>query len=75
MIDPSTLPPTIPVPRAAEILGCSADALYAAIRADESPVSVLRIGRKIVVPTAPLLEQLGIAGAGTETPLLRSVSA
>lgn len=59
--DLAKLPPTITVPQAAEILGCSADALYAAIREGDAPVKALRIGRKIVVATAPLLEQLGVS--------------
>lgn len=54
------LPPTISVPEAADLLGVSSWTLYKAIREDASPIKILRIGRKIVVPTAPLLEQLGI---------------
>jgi hypothetical protein len=42
------------VPDTAEELGCSAWELYALIRRDESPVPIIRLGRKIVVPTAGL---------------------
>lgn len=59
--DLTELPPAITVPEAAEILGCSSSAAYEAIRAGDFPVPVLRIGRKIVVPSRPLLEQLGLA--------------
>lgn len=61
MIDVAQLPPTVDVPTAAQLLGCSTSALYEAIRSGDSPVNVLRIGRKIVVPTRPLLELLGLA--------------
>ena len=59
LVDPDDRP-TLTVPEAAEILGCSASALYEAIRAGDSPVRALHIGRKIVIPTRPLLEQLGV---------------
>lgn len=55
------LPPTLTVRDAAGILGCSTSALYDAIKADEAPVPFLRIGRKIVIPTRPMLELLGMA--------------
>lgn len=57
------LPPTLTVPKAAELLGCSPSAAYEAIRAGDFPVAVVRIGRKIVVPTRPLLNVLGIEAA------------
>ncbi len=63
------LPPTITVPEAAELLGLSTTALYAAIRAGECPVKVLRIGRRIVVPTRPLLELLGLAESDPTDPV------
>lgn len=54
------LPPTIDVPKAAELLGCSTWALYEAIRANDAPIKVLRIGRRIRIPSQPLLDLLGI---------------
>lgn len=60
MIDLEALPPTVTVPDAAEILGCSTSAAYEAIRAGDFPVPVLRIGRAIRVPSRPLLEALGL---------------
>lgn len=54
---------TYTVPEAAELLGCSPSAAYEAIKAGDFPVPVLRIGRKIVVPAAPLHAALGIEAA------------
>jgi predicted site-specific integrase-resolvase len=60
---PDPMPLTIPVAVAAEWVGCSTSAAYEAIRSGDFPVPVLRVGRKIVVPTRPLLEALGIEAA------------
>jgi excisionase family DNA binding protein len=59
--DLAELPPTLTVPEAAELLGCSPSALYESIRAGDAPVKVLRVGRAIRVPTKPTLELLGLA--------------
>jgi len=54
--------PTITVPEAGKILGLSrASAYEAAARGD---IPTLRIGRRIVVPTARLLAMLGLDGGG-----------
>jgi hypothetical protein len=53
------LPPTVDVRRAASLLGCSADALYDAINAGESPVPTLRVGRRVLIPVPGLLIALG----------------
>jgi excisionase family DNA binding protein len=50
--------PTVDVPTAAEFLGVHAQTLYAAIRAGESPVTVVKIGRKQRVVTAALVRLL-----------------
>lgn len=50
--------PVITVERAGEILGCSRARAYASANAGEIPT--LRLGRKIVVPTARLLALLGL---------------
>ena len=74
MIDLQAPPPTITVPEAAELLGCSSSALYEAIRDGDAPVKVLRVGRAIRIPTAPLLAELGITGSATPTgPHLQAV--
>lgn len=50
--------PTTSVEAAAEILGIGRSSYYAAIKNGELPA--LRIGRRIVVPTAPLRRLLGL---------------
>ncbi len=45
---------TCDVPSAAKILGVHPLTLYSAIRRGESPVPVIRIGRRILVPRAAL---------------------
>lgn len=57
-------PATITVTEAAELLGVSPWAAYQAIAADQFPVAVLRVGRRIVVPTAALERVLGLAEKG-----------
>lgn len=49
---------TITVPEAGAYYGLSRDAAYRAVAAKEIPS--LRIGRRVVVPVAKMLEQLGI---------------
>ena len=53
--------PTITVPEAADILGISRESAYKAARAGELPV--LMLGRRMVVPTAPLVRLLTDAHA------------
>ena len=55
-LDPSQTP-TVTVPEAAEVLGISRGVAYEAARTGELPT--LRLGRRLVVPTARLLEMLG----------------
>ncbi len=50
--------PTLPVPVAGGFLGLSRDSAYRAVRRGEIPS--IRLGRRIVVPTAGLLAMLGI---------------
>lgn len=60
--DPATLrqlPPTITVTQAAEVLGISRRAAYRAAHTGELPN--FRVGSRILVPTARLLELLGLA--------------
>jgi excisionase family DNA binding protein len=51
------LPPTISVEEAAELLGISRSAAYRAAKTGQ--LRTLRMGRKLRVPTAPLLRMLG----------------
>ncbi|MDK8831607.1 helix-turn-helix transcriptional regulator [Corynebacterium striatum] len=53
-------PATVSVRQAATLLGISFSSAYAAIRADNFPTKVIQIGGRYVVPTAPLLELLGL---------------
>lgn len=57
LIDLGRLPPTISVEEAAELLGVSRSAAYRAVKAGQ--LKTLRMGRKLRVPTAPLLRMLG----------------
>ena len=52
------LPPTIDVTLAAEILGISRGSAYEAVRRGEIPS--ISVGRRRLIPTAPLMEMLGI---------------
>jgi excisionase family DNA binding protein len=56
----AALPAVLDVPTAAKALGLSRTAAYELIRAGEWPTPVFRLGRLIRIPTAPLLELLGI---------------
>lgn len=49
--------PTVTVPQAGEILGISRGSAYEAAKRGEIPT--IRCGRRILVPTAKLLELLG----------------
>lgn len=51
---------SITVARAAELIGISHGGAYKAIREDKFPISVIRAGGRITVPTKPLLDLLGL---------------
>jgi excisionase family DNA binding protein len=53
----SDLPPTISVEEAAMLLGVSRSAAYRAAKAGQ--LVTFRVGRRLLVPTAPLLRMLG----------------
>lgn len=62
MTDMSALEsPTITVRPLAPILDCSPSSIYAAIREETFPFPVIRIGERIVIPTAPIREALGLS--------------
>lgn len=52
--------PTTDLPTAAKILGIGRAHAYNLAARDEFPVPLIRLGARIVVPTAPLRELLGI---------------
>ncbi len=53
-------PATVSVRQAATLLGISFSSAYAAIHAGNFPTKIVQIGGRYVVPTAPLLELLGL---------------
>ena len=59
--DPKTTP-TLRVPEAAAILGVSRDTAYQAVKSGELPI--IRLRGALRVPTAALLQMLGIAPDG-----------
>lgn len=59
------LPPAVDMPTAAEILGIGKGLAYDLVRRGEFPTPILRIGRFIKVPTAPLI---ALVGAGAAIP-------
>lgn len=64
MID---LPLTLTVEEAGELLGISRQSAYRAAAAGELPA--LRVGRRLIVPTARLLEMLGVEAGTMSSPL------
>ncbi|NIZ89645.1 DNA-binding protein [Kineococcus rubinsiae] len=54
------LPPVVDVPTAAALLGIGRTAAYELIRTDNWPTPVVRLGKLIRVPTAPLLDLVGV---------------
>lgn len=61
-MDLRDLPPTISVAKAAALLGISRNAAYQAIAAGQLPA--LRLGRRLLVPTARLAAMLGVDAPG-----------
>ena len=61
------LPPVVDVLTAAAILGIGRTAAYELIRIGQWPTPILRLGKLIRVPSAPLLALVGVSRQGTET--------
>lgn len=57
-IEPTALPPMLTVPQAARVLGIGRTLAYELVRTQTWPTPVIRAGRLIKIPTAPLLELL-----------------
>ena len=55
------LPPVVDLPTAANVLGVGRSSAYELVRTGQWPTPVLRLGRLIRVPSAPLLELLGVS--------------
>jgi len=62
-VDLAALPPVIDLATAAAVLGVGRTAAYELVRTDRWPTPVIRVGKLIRVPTAPLLILLGLAPA------------
>ena len=60
----AALPAVLDVPTAAKVLSVGRTAAYELIRSGEWPTPVFRLGKLIRIPTAPLLELIGLKGAG-----------
>lgn len=58
LFEPEALPPTVSVEEAGELLGISRRSAYRAAERGELPV--VRVGRRILVPSAKLLALLGV---------------
>jgi predicted DNA-binding transcriptional regulator AlpA len=58
--DALALPPVVSLPTAAEVLGLGRSAAYELVRNGQWPTPILRLGRLIKVPTAPLIALVGI---------------
>ena len=56
--EPREVPPLLTVPQTATLIGMSIRSTYRAIEADAIPH--FRMGRRITIPTAKLLDQLGL---------------
>ncbi|MCU1691883.1 MAG: integrase/resolvase-related protein [Frankiales bacterium] len=56
------LPAVVDLPTAARALGLGRSAAYQLVRAGQWPTPVIRVGKLIRVPTAPLAALLGVAG-------------
>lgn len=57
---PPALPPTLDVVAAGRLLGIGRTVAYRLVREGRWPTHVVHVGRKIKIPTAPLLEFLGL---------------
>jgi predicted DNA-binding transcriptional regulator AlpA len=56
-----SLPGVVDLKTAAHVLGIGRTAAYELVRTGKWPTPVLRVGRLIKVPTAPLIDLVGIA--------------
>ena len=55
------LPAVVDLPTAARVLGLGRSAAYELVRLGTWPTPVLRLGRLIKVPSAPLVELVGLS--------------
>jgi len=62
-VDPAALPAVIDLAIAARLLGVGRTVAYELVRTGRWPTPVIRVGRLIRVPSAPLLELVGLGSA------------
>ncbi len=68
------LPPAIDVPTAAQVLGVGKGLAYELVRRGQWPTPVLRVGRFIKIPTAPLIALMDHAPTPVERPQYAAAS-
>lgn len=68
-VDPYSLPPTLSVPEAGRLLGIGSTTARRLDREGLFPVQVLKLGHARRVPTAALLELLGVPPKAPDTPV------
>jgi predicted DNA-binding transcriptional regulator AlpA len=56
----TSLPAVLDVPTAARVLGLGRSAAYELVRSGGWPTPVIRLGKLIKIPTAPLLTLIGV---------------
>lgn len=59
VLDLTKLPPTLDLVDAARLLGIGRTLAYEMVREERWPTPIIRAGRKIRVPSKPLLQVLG----------------
>jgi hypothetical protein len=62
------LPVLLTVPLAGRVLGVGRTAAYQLVRRGEWPTPVVRVGAKIWIPRAPLLELVGVSTVRAQPP-------
>lgn len=55
------LPAVVDLPTAARMLGVGRSVAYALVRSGDWPTPIIRVGKLIKVPTAPIAALLGVA--------------
>jgi hypothetical protein len=64
----AALPPTVDVATAGQLLGISRSTAYKLAATNELPVPVLTVGHSLRIPTAPLLDLLGLTPSAPAPP-------
>ncbi len=67
------LPAVVDVVTAGEVLGIGRSVAYELVRTDRFPTPVLRVGRQIKIPTAYLIDLLGLSTDGAAPDPQRSL--